>query len=642
MKVDPATSQHRFEHRGKTFHFCSAGCQSKFAASPQSYLKSDVATPEPAKAGVVYTCPMHPEIRQDGPGSCPICGMALEPLATPAEAEPNRELADMTWRFWIGLVLTLPVFILEMGSHIPGLGMDAMVAPRISIWIQFVLTTPVVLWAGWPFFRRGWLSLVSRHLNMFTLISLGTGTAYLYSLAATFIPGYFPADLRTMDGAVPVYFEAAAVITVLVLLGQVLELRARDQTGGAIRALLNLAPKSARRLRDGGEDEEIPLNEVQIGDRLRVLPGDGIPVDGTVLDGKSAVDESMVTGESMPSLKGPPDKVIGGTINGTGSLVMRAEKVGADTVLAHIVAMVASAQRSRAPIQRIADTVAGYFVPAVVAVAIAAFAAWAVWGPPPALAYALIAAVSVVIIACPCALGLATPMSIMVGVGKGAGAGVLIKSAEALERMEKVDTLVVDKTGTLTEGKPKVTHVVPAQGMTEGDVLRLAASLEKSSEHPLAAAIVAAAKEKEIASEELSDFNSVTGKGVTGKVAGRPVALGNAKLMADQGIELGDLTTRADALRQQGATVLYVGVDAKPGGIIAIADPIKATTRAALDSLRKSGIHIVMLTGDNSTTAEAVAQQLGIDDVEADVLPEDKNRIVRKLRVDGKIVAMAG
>ncbi len=498
MKVDPATSHHRFEHKGKTFHFCSAGCQTKFVASPQSYFKSDVAAPGPATAGGVYTCPMHPEIRQDGPGHCPICGMALGPLAAPAEAEPNRELADMTRRFWIGLALTLPVFILEMGSHIPGLGMDAMVAPKISIWIQFVLATPVVLWAGWPFFQRGWASLVSRHLNMFTLISLGTGAAYLYSLAATFVPGSFPAGFRTMGGTVPVYFEAAAVITVLVLLGQVLELRARDQTGGAIRALLNLAPKSARRLRDGADDEEIPLNEVKIGDRLRVRPGDGIPVDGVVLEGKSAVDESMVTGESMSSPKGPPDKVIGGTVNGTGSLVMRAEKVGADTVLAHIVAMVAAAQRSRAPIQRIADTVAGYFVPAVLAVAIAAFAAWAVWGPPPALAYALIAAVSVVIIACPCALGLATPMSIMVGVGKGAGAGVLIKSAEALERMEKVDTLVVDKTGTLTEGKPKVTAVVPVKGMTEGDVLRLATSLEKSSEHPLAAAVVTAAKEKRL------------------------------------------------------------------------------------------------------------------------------------------------
>jgi Cu+-exporting ATPase len=443
-------------------------------------------------------------------------------------------------------------------------------------------------------------------------------------------------------GTVAVYYEAAAVITVLVLLGQVLELRARDQTGGAIRALLNLAPKTARRLRDGGEDEEIALDQVQVGDRLRVRPGDGVPVDGTVVDGKSAVDESMVTGESMPSPKGPGDKIIGGTVNGTGSLVMHADTLGAGGMLSRIVAMVAEAQRSRAPIQKLADTVAGYFVPAVLAISIAAFIAWAVWGPAPALAFALIAAVSVVIIACPCALGLATPMSIMVAVGKGAGAGVLIKSAESLERMEKVDTLVVDKTGTLTEGKPRVTSVVPAAGLTEDDLLRLAASLERSSEHPLAAAVMVAAKEKNITADEPSDFVSVTGKGVTGKVGGRLVALGNAKLMADQGIDLGDLTAKADALRGFGATALFVAVDGRPGGIIAIADPIKSTTRAALDSLRSDGIHVVMLTGDNKTTAQAVARQLGIDDVEADVLPEDKNRIVKKLRADGKIVAMAG
>jgi Cu+-exporting ATPase len=645
MKVDPATSKHSFDHGGRMFHFCSAGCQSKFAADPDSYLRPEVAPPGPAKAGVIYTCPMHPQIRENSLGNCPICGMTLEPLEASGKPESNDELVRMTWRFWIGLGLTLPVFCLEMGSHIPGLGLDAVVPPAISTWVQFGLATPVVLWGGWPFFQRGWASLMSRHLNMFTLVSLGTGTAYLYSLAATFVPGYFPAGFRMTGGTVPVYYEAAAVITVLVLLGQVLELRARDHTGGAIRALLNLAPKSARRLRDGGEDEEVPLNEVKIGDRLRVRPGDGIPVDGAVLDGNSAVDESMVTGESMPAPKGPADKVIGGTVNGTGSLVIRAEKVGEGTVLARIVAMVAmvaEAQHSRAPIQRIADTVAGYFVPAVLAIAIAAFAVWAVWGPPPALAYALIAAVSVVIIACPCALGLATPMSIMVGVGKGASAGVLIKSAESLERLEKVNTLVVDKTGTLTEGKPKVTAVVPANGLSESDVLRLAASLEKSSEHSLAAAVVAAAKEKAIAVEEPSDFSSVTGKGVTGKVAGRTVALGNAKLMVDQGIDLGDLAGRADELRGKGATALFVGVDGKPGGIIAIADPIKATTRAALDSLRADGIHIVMLTGDNRTTAEAVAKQLGIDDVKADVLPEDKNRIVRKLRAEGKIVAMAG
>jgi len=635
MKVDPAASKHRTDYGGKTFHFCSAGCRAKFIAAPESYLRPQAAASEPAKPGTIYTCPMHPQIRQVGPGSCPICGMALEPVEATADAGPNHELTDMTRRFWIGLALTLPVFVLEMGSHIPGLGLHDIVPPATSIWIQFALATPVVLWAGWPFFQRGAASVRSGHLNMFTLIALGTGAAYLYSLAATFAPDLFPTGFRMMGGIVPVYYEAAAVITVLVLLGQVLELRARDQTGGAIRALLNLAPKSARRLQDGGEDEEIPLADVQVGDRLRVRPGDGVPVDGAVLDGRSAVDESMVSGESMPSPKGPGDKVIGGTVNGTGSLVMRADTVGAGTVLSRIVAMVAEAQRSRAPIQRLADTVAGYFVPVVLAIAAAAFVGWAAWGPAPALAYALIAAVSVVIIACPCALGLATPMSIMVAVGKGAGAGVLIKSAESLERMEKVDTLVVDKTGTLTEGKPRVTAIVPAPGLTEGDLLRLAASLERSSEHPLAAAVVTAAKEP-------SEFASVTGKGVTGKVGGRSVALGNAKLMADGGIDLGVLAGQADELRGSGATALFLGVDGKPGGIVAIADPIKATTRAALDSLRADGIHVVMLTGDNRTTAEAVARQLGIDDVEADVLPEDKNRIVRTLRAAGKVVAMAG
>jgi len=642
MKVDPTMSKHRLDHAGSTFHFCSAGCQAKFAAAPGTYIKPEAAAPTPVQPGTIYTCPMHPQIRQVGPGSCPICGMALEPVEATAEAQPNHELADMTRRFWIGLALTLPVFVLEMGSHIPGLGLHDLVSPATSTWIQFALATPVVLWAGWPFFQRGWASVRSGHLNMFTLIALGTGAAYLYSLIATFAPGAFPAGFRAMGGTVPVYYEAAAVITVLVLLGQVLELRARDQTGGAIRALLNLAPKTARRLRDGGDDEEIPLGEVQVGDRLRVRPGDGVPVDGTLLDGRGAVDESMVTGESMPSPKVSGDKLIGGTVNGTGSLVMRADTIGAGTVLSRIVAMVAEAQRSRAPIQRMADTVSGYFVPVVLAIAVAAFIGWAVWGPAPALAYGLIAAVSVVIIACPCALGLATPMSIMVAVGKGAGAGVLIKSAESLERMEKVTTLVVDKTGTLTEGRPRVTAVIPAPGLTEGDVLRLAASLERSSEHPLAAAIVASAREKDIGVEEPADFASVTGKGVTGTVAGRAVALGNAKLMADQGIELGNLAGQADELRGSGATALFVGVDGKPGGIIAIADPIKPTTRAALDSLRADGIHIVMLTGDNRTTAEAVARQLGIDDVEADVLPEDKNRIVRKLRAEGKVVAMAG
>jgi Cu+-exporting ATPase len=642
MKVDPATSKHRFEHAGATFHFCSAGCRTKFAAAPESYLKPKEAVPAPAQAGAIYTCPMHPEIRQQGPGSCPICGMALEPLEVSAETAPNHELVDMTRRFWVGLALTTPVVVLEMGGHIPGIGLHDLVSPAISTWIQFALATPVVLWAGWPFFQRGWASLVSRHLNMFTLIALGTGAAYLYSLVATFAPGVFPAGFRGMGGAVAVYYEAAAVITVLVLLGQVLELRAREQTGGAIRALLNLAPKTARRLRDGGDDEEVPVAQVRLGDRLRIRPGDAVPVDGTVLEGRSAVDESMVTGESMPAAKAPGDKLIGGTVNGTGSLVMRADKIGSDTVLARIVAMVAEAQRSRAPIQRMADTVAGYFVPAVLAVAILAFVFWAVWGPPPALAYALIAAVSVVIIACPCALGLATPMSIMVGIGKGAAVGVLIKSAEALERMEKVDALVVDKTGTLTEGKPRVVAIVPAAGLSDADVLRLAAGLERSSEHPLAAAILAAAREGSIAIEEPTAFASLTGKGVTGRIGGRAVALGNARLMAELGIELGELAGRADALRQEGATALFLGADGKASGIIAIADPIKPTTEAALRGLRADGIRIVMLTGDNRITAESVARKLGIAEVEADVLPEDKHRIVRKLRAEGKIVAMAG
>ena len=640
MKVDPVTSEHRFDHGGATYHFCSAGCRAKFAAAPESHLRPRTA--EPAQPGATYTCPMHPQIRQTGPGNCPICGMALEPVEITAEAVPNHELADMSRRFWVGLVLTIPVFILEMGGHVPWLGLGHLVAEQWSIWIQFALSTPVVLWAGWPFFQRGAASVRSGHLNMFTLIALGTGAAYLYSLVATFAPGLFPAGFHMMGGTVAVYYEAAAVITVLVLLGQVLELRARDQTGSAIRALLNLAPRTARRLREGADDEEITLDQVRVGDRLRVRPGDGVPVDGTVLDGKSAVDESMVTGESMPSPKMPGDRIIGGTVNGTGSLVMHADTLGAAGMLSRIVAMVAEAQRSRAPIQKLADTVSGYFVPAVLGIAIAAFIAWAAWGPAPALAFALIAAVSVVIIACPCALGLATPMSIMVAVGKGAGAGVLIRSAESLERMEKVDTLVVDKTGTLTEGKPRVTAVIAASGLTEGDVIRLAASLERSSEHPLAAAVVAAARERAVTTEEPADFASVTGKGVTGKIGGRPVALGNARLMADQKIDMGDLVAKADALRGSGATALFVAVDGKAGGVIAIADPIKATTRAALDSLRSDGIRVIMLTGDNRTTAQAVARQLGIDDVEADVLPEDKNRIVRTLRADGRIVAMAG
>ena len=642
MKVDPAVSKHRFEHDGRMFYFCSARCREKFVAAPASYLAKSEKAASPVPKGTIYTCPMHPQIRQDEPGNCPICGMALEPLEVTAEAGPNLELIHMSRRFWIGLVLALPVVALEMGGHIPALRLHDLVSPRLSTLLQFLFATPVVLWAGWPFFARAWASILHRSLNMFSLIALGTGAAYLYSLVATFLPGIFPAGFRGMDGTVAVYFEAAAVITVLVLLGQVLELRARAQTGGAIRALLNLAPKTARRLTAAGEDEEISVAAVELGDKLRVRPGDGVPVDGTVLDGKSAVDESMVTGESMPVAKQPGDKLIGGTINGTGALVMRADKIGSDTMLARIVAMVAEAQRSRAPIQRMADTVSGYFVPAVILVAILAFIAWAVWGPAPALAYGLIAAVSVLIIACPCALGLATPMSIMVGVGKGALGGVLIKSAEALELMEKVDTLVVDKTGTLTEGKPRVVAVVPAQGRSETELLPLAASLERSSEHPLAAAIVAAARDRSLALKDTADFASITGKGVTGSVEGHAVALGNAKLMEDLGVNLGALAAEANALRREGATALFLALDGKPGGVIAIADPIKATTPAALESLKDAGMRIVMLTGDNRTTAEAVAQKLGIDDVQADVLPEDKNSIVRRLRQEGRVVAMAG
>jgi P-type Cu+ transporter len=643
MNVDPRTSKHRATYDDRDFHFCSAGCKTKFEANPARYV-ADAGKPVavPVVEGAIYTCPMHPQIRQVGAGSCPICGMALEPVTATAEVGENPELTDMMRRFWVGLVLTLPIFILEMGSHIPALGLHEFVPPRVSIWIQFVLSTPVVLWAGWPFFERAWASVVHRSLNMFSLIALGTGAAYLYSLAATFAPGLFPAGFHGMGGRVAVYFEAAAVITVLVLLGQVLELRAREQTGGAIRALLKLAPKTARRLRADGQDEEIALERVQVGDRLRVRPGDGVPVDGAVLEGKGAVDESMVTGESMPSAKQPGDKLIGGTVNGAGSFVMRADRIGADTMLARIVTMVSEAQRSRAPIQAMADTVSGYFVPAVLGVAALAFVGWAVWGPAPSLSYALIAAVSVLIIACPCALGLATPMSIGVAIGKGAGVGVLIKSAGALQRMEKVDTLVVDKTGTLTEGKPRVTVIVPAAGLSESEILPLAAGLERSSEHPLAAAIVNAAKTRGDVIQDPTDFVSVTGKGVTGNVGGRSVALGNAILMADLGVIFGDLGRKADELRSDGATALFLSIDRKPGAVIAIADPVKATTQAALDTLRSYGIRIVMLTGDNRTTAEAVARKLGIKEVEADVLPQDKNRIVKKLTAEGRVVAMAG
>ena len=588
--------------------------------------------------GVIYTCPMHPQIRQIGPGSCPVCGMALEPETATGDECENRELADMAKRFWIALVLTLPVAALEMGGHL--LGLRHVVSPSLSGWIQFLLATPVVLWAGKPFFERGWESVKTRHLNMFTLIAMGTGIAWLYSIVATVAPGLFP-DAFRKDSVVPVYFEAAAVITVLVLLGQVLELRAREQTGGAIRALLNLAPDRTWRITDQG-DEEISLDRVQAGDLLRVRPGDKVPVDGTVMEGSSAVDESMITGESMPVTKEKGSPVIGGTINQTGSFIMRAEKIGQDTVLSRIVRMVAEAQRSRAPIQKLADLVAGWFVPAVILIAAISFVIWSIYGPAPAMGYALIAAVSVLIIACPCALGLATPMSIMVGVGRGAQSGVLIKNAEALERMEKVDTLVVDKTGTLTEGKPAVTAIVPCNALNENELLRLAASLEQGSEHPLASAIVTAARKENLALERADDFDSPVGKGVTGRIGNRAAALGNIKLMENLKIDVSALTEDANRLRRDGATVIFMAVDGKPAGLLAIADPVKETTPQALKDLKNLGFRIVMLTGDNETTARAVARRLGIDEVEAEILPEDKGRIVKNLRDEGRVVAMAG
>src|SRR4051794_13106609 len=637
MDVDPHATPHRHELGGRTYYFCSAGCRAKFAADPDRYLGERVPAPA-APTDAVYTCPMHPDVRQVGPGTCPICGMALEPQDATAEVGPNPELADMTRRFRVGLALAVPVFLLEMGGHALGLHL---LGPAASAWAQLVLATPVVLWAGWPFFARGWASVRSGHLNMFTLIAIGTGVAYAYSLVATLAPGLFPTGFRGPDGSVAVYFEAASVITVLVLLGQVLELRARERTGGAIRALLDLAPKMARRLRADGGDEEVTLDLVQTGDRLRVRPGDRVPVDGVVLEGASAVDEAMVTGESLPVEKVPGAKVIGGTVNGRGGFVMRAEKVGRETMLARIVQMVAEAQRSRAPIQRLADRVAGWFVPAILAVAGLAFVAWSVFGPAPAFAYGLIAAVSVLIIACPCALGLATPMSIMVGVGRGAGLGVLIKNAEALERFEKVDTLVVDKTGTLTEGRPKVTAVVPLDGTPEEELLRLAAALERASEHPLAAAIVKAAEERGLDLPGAEDFASVTGKGVRGRVAGADVALGNQAMMEQLGVATGpDVTSEADGLRREGATVMLVAREGRLAGLVAVADPVKATTPAALEALRDEGVRVVMLTGDNRTTAEAVGGRLGVD--EAEVLPEQKSAVVERLRREGRVVAMAG
>ena len=642
MSVDPASARYCADHRGQRYVFCSEHCRKKFVAAPASYVEHGPPAGPPADAGAIHTCPMHPQVRQVGPGSCPICGMALEPVDVPAPSGPGAELVQMTRRMWIGAALSVPVVTLEMGAHIPGASLLAIIPPLWSQWLQWGFASPVILWAGWPFFVRAADSVRHRSLNMFSLIALGVGSAYLYSLAATFAPGLFPADLRNAHGLIPVYFEAGAVITVLVLVGQVLELRAREQTGGAIRALLKLAPRTARRVRAGADDEDILVEAVHVGDRLRVRPGESVPVDGTVVEGASAVDESMVTGESMPIGKSPGAGVIGGTLNGTGSLVIRADRIGSETVLARIVQMVAEAQRSRAPIQRIADVVSGWFVPAVMAVALLAFLGWLAWGPAPALAHALVAAVSVLIIACPCALGLATPMSIMVGVGRGATAGVLIRNAEALERLEKIDTLVVDKTGTLTEGRPQVVALRATGGYDESTILALGSSLEQASEHPLAAAIVAGARHRGLAARPVTDFASVPGQGVRGTVAGRSVAIGNRRLLADAGIDLADLERAADELRTDGATVMFVAIDGRAAGLIGVADPVKSSTPSALASLAKDGVRIVMLTGDNRATAEAVARRLGLAEIEADVLPDQKSAVVRRLRAAGRVVAMAG
>ncbi len=612
------------------------------AACPMCGMALEPAAPALQATETRYTCPMHPEIMRDEPGDCPLCGMALEPTTVILDEAPNPELVDMTRRFWVSLVLTLPVFVITMADLIPGRPLDGLASERTWGWVQLLVASPVVLWGGKPFFERGWTSLVTRNLNMFTLIAIGTGVAYLYSLVATLAPGVFPDAFRAAGGSVAVYFEAAAVIITLVLLGQVLELKARSQTSNAIKALLGLAPKTARLVRTDGGEEDVPLDRVHPGDRLRVRPGEKVPVDGVVIEGSSAIDESMISGEPIPVEKVVGDRVTGATVNGTGGFVMEAERVGADTLLAQIVKMVSEAQRSRAPIQRLTDVVAGYFVPVVVLAAVATFVLWAFFGPEPPMAYAVINAVAVLIIACPCALGLATPMSIMVGTGRGAGVGVLIKNAEALEIMEKVDTLVVDKTGTLTEGKPRLTRVVPAEGVEERDLLRLAASLERASEHPLAAAIVAGARERDLALEPAADFDSVTGKGVTGRVGGRAVALGNLKLLEQLGIDAGDLEGRADELRRDGETVMFVALDGRAAGLIGVADPIKASTPEAIRALQDDGVRVVMLTGDNRTTAEAVGRRLGLDDIEAEVLPEQKGEVVKRLQAKGRIVAMAG
>ena len=692
MMVDPARTPYHHELGGVTYHFCSAGCREKFRSEPQKFM-AGAAQPEiagehrepaptvGASTETIYTCPMHPEVRQNGPGTCPKCGMALEPVTPPARPalkveytcpmhpqivrdapgncpicgmaleprtvtaggeEENPELRAMSRRFWVGAALSVPLLLIGMSDLFPAWSPARLLPPESLNWVQWLLATPVVLWGGWPFFQRGWASLVNRSLNMFTLIALGTGVAYLESLVATLAPGLFPPSFRGHGGQVPVYYEAAAVITTLVLLGQVLELKARSQTSGAIRALLGLAPPTARRIAANGGDEEVPLDQVQIGDCLRVRPGDKVPVDGVVIEGRSAVDESMISGEPIPVEKTAGDKVTGGTVNGTGSFVLEAQRVGGDTLLAQIVKMVGEAQRSRAPIQRLADQVAAWFVPLVVAVAVVTFLIWWAFGPAPALVYALVNAVSVLIIACPCALGLATPMSIMVGTGKGAQNGVLIKNAEALERFEKVDTLIVDKTGTLTEGKPRLIDVIAREGLDEGELLRLAASLERASEHPLAAAIVQGAAARGVGTAAVEEFDSLTGKGIAGKVEGRRVALGNRALLDELKTEPEGWPERAEALRQDGKTVMFVAVDGRIAGLLAVADPIKETAAEAIEQLRKEGLRIVMVTGDSRTTAQAVAARLGINEVEAEVLPEAKGAIVERLKKEGRTVAMAG
>jgi Cu+-exporting ATPase len=636
MKVDPHTAKHRAEHHGHTFYFCSAKCREKFVADPEKYLSPQEAAPVPE--GAEYTCPMHPEIRQIGPGACPICGMALEPVLASTETGPNPALLDMKRRLWIALLLAIPVVALEMGGHVFGWHP---LEPQTSNWVQLAFATPVVFWAGWPFFERGWRSLVSRNFNMFTLIALGIGVAWLYSFVATVWPALFPPELRMHGGAVAVYFESAAVITVLVLVGQVLELGAHEKTSGALRALLDLAPKTARKVSAHG-DEEVALDTVQAGDLLRVRPGEKIPVDGEVTEGRSNVDESLVTGEAMPVSKEKGAKVVAGTINQSGSFVMRAEKVGAETLLSQIVQMVAAAQRSRAPIQKLADRVSSWFVPLVIAVAVLAFIAWAIFGPEPRFTYGLVAAVTVLIIACPCALGLATPMSIMVGTGRGAEAGVLLRNAEALEILEQVTTIVVDKTGTLTEGKPRLVTIEPQPGVDDATLLRLTASLEHVSEHPLAAAILAGARERGVPLADVSEFRSVTGMGVTGTVDGRVVSIGNLRHMDALGIEAGALAARAEDLRRAGQTVMFVAIDRRAAGLVGVADPIKPTTQDAIAALHRERVTIVMLTGDNRTTAEAVGRAVGIDRVEADVLPDQKAAVIKRLQETGQRVAMAG